>query len=250
MPKKVELAGMRFEYLTVISRSAEPRKWLCRCDCGKEKAILGSSLTTGNTKSCGCSTGRYCEEKPGTRYGRLTVLRRGPNKRDKSGASRGATWVCRCDCGNEIAVPGSSLRSKNTESCGCLRVERAIERNALPPGVSAQRRAIDVMKRNAKNRCIKWELTDEQTINLMAQPCDYCGQSPSNLSSARTGTFNYSGIDRVDSSRGYVLGNVVPCCFVCNNAKRTMSKEAFLSWVRKVFMFSIGEVQNGAPVLR
>lgn len=28
--------------------------WRWRCDCGKELAILGSSVTTGHTVSCGC----------------------------------------------------------------------------------------------------------------------------------------------------------------------------------------------------
>ena len=28
--------------------------YLFRCDCGKEKVILGSLVTSGNTKSCGC----------------------------------------------------------------------------------------------------------------------------------------------------------------------------------------------------
>jgi hypothetical protein len=28
--------------------------WLCRCECGKEKIILGPSLKNGDTKSCGC----------------------------------------------------------------------------------------------------------------------------------------------------------------------------------------------------
>ena len=30
------------------------KRWRCRCDCGNEKIILQQSLTSGNTKSCGC----------------------------------------------------------------------------------------------------------------------------------------------------------------------------------------------------
>lgn len=32
-------------------------------------------------------------------------------------------WHCKCDCGNEIDVNGASLRSGNTKSCGCAKVE-------------------------------------------------------------------------------------------------------------------------------
>lgn len=28
--------------------------WVCRCDCGRELSVLSSSLTAGNTRSCGC----------------------------------------------------------------------------------------------------------------------------------------------------------------------------------------------------
>ena len=51
----------------------------------------------------------------GNRYGLLTVLRRYP------GSMTGATWVCRCDCGTEVAVLGRSLRSGSVRSCGCYR---------------------------------------------------------------------------------------------------------------------------------
>ena len=38
-----------------------------------------------------------------------------------------ALWRCRCECGNEVIVRGSSLRSENTTSCGCYRRERVAE---------------------------------------------------------------------------------------------------------------------------
>lgn len=47
--------------LTVLrfhERTATAYLWLCRCDCGAEKLIHGSSLKKLATKSCGCSTGK------------------------------------------------------------------------------------------------------------------------------------------------------------------------------------------------
>ena len=52
-------------------------------------------------------------------FGRLTVVGRAP--RPAYHARKGAWWLCRCECGNEVIVPGTNLRSKNTRSCGCLR---------------------------------------------------------------------------------------------------------------------------------
>ena len=47
----------------------------------------------------------------------LKVIERVPGKPK----THGATWKCRCECGNVTEVPGSSLKSGNTTSCGCLR---------------------------------------------------------------------------------------------------------------------------------
>lgn len=54
----IDLTGMKFNRLTVIKlhERTEKRKymWLCKCDCGNEKIVLGSHLKSGHTKSCGC----------------------------------------------------------------------------------------------------------------------------------------------------------------------------------------------------
>ena len=57
MGKLVDLTGRKINMLTVIKRDGSQNKkavWLCKCDCGKEIRVLGTSLTSGNTKSCGC----------------------------------------------------------------------------------------------------------------------------------------------------------------------------------------------------
>lgn len=57
----VDMIGKKYNRLTVIKRVAIPEHiksrgtyYLCRCDCGTEKVILGRSLRSGNTQSCGC----------------------------------------------------------------------------------------------------------------------------------------------------------------------------------------------------
>lgn len=51
----------------------------------------------------------------GQRFGRLIVIdlaeRRGPHGR--------SLWLCRCNCGEQIAAYPENLRSGNTKSCGC-----------------------------------------------------------------------------------------------------------------------------------
>jgi hypothetical protein len=55
--------GNVYGKLTVISfshrvkyKSKSTKKfWVCKCECGKEKFVATSELTSGRTKSCGCS---------------------------------------------------------------------------------------------------------------------------------------------------------------------------------------------------
>ena len=96
-----DLTGQRFGRLTALSRDKTDNwgthYWLCRCDCGVEKLVLGASLTRGATTSCGCLR----KEKPalyrtkdltGKRFVRLIVKSvAGVNK------SNSCLWLCQCD---------------------------------------------------------------------------------------------------------------------------------------------------------
>lgn len=52
-----DLSGSVFTRLTVIGyagKSAGKSNWLCLCECGKEKIVRGTHLTSGKIKSCRC----------------------------------------------------------------------------------------------------------------------------------------------------------------------------------------------------
>lgn len=57
----------------------------------------------------------------GKRFGRRVVLKRAPDR--KIGVSKfqiKRAWVCRCDCGKEQIVSGTTLAQGMGKSCGCL----------------------------------------------------------------------------------------------------------------------------------
>lgn len=59
MTAKKNRVGLRYGRLVVVSEAPKTGtkiKWLCKCDCRKEKAISASNLETGHTLSCGCIT--------------------------------------------------------------------------------------------------------------------------------------------------------------------------------------------------
>ena len=58
MGKFIDLTGQKFGRLTVLSEAGIDKhgkvKWLCRCECGTQKAIDGTNLRRGVIVSCGC----------------------------------------------------------------------------------------------------------------------------------------------------------------------------------------------------
>ena len=128
-----DLTNCRFGRLVVLCVVGVDKRrgaiWKCRCDCGNEVELIGSKLTTGTTKSCGClqsETARLCcyknhkhnlSVKVGDRYGKLTVLEVRPRKK----TYQSALCLCQCDCGSEPKwIDSHSLRRGNTTSCGCI----------------------------------------------------------------------------------------------------------------------------------
>jgi hypothetical protein len=55
--ERIDLVAQRFERWLVVGFShiqSGKAYWLCRCDCGNERAVGGDRLRNGKAKSCGC----------------------------------------------------------------------------------------------------------------------------------------------------------------------------------------------------
>jgi hypothetical protein len=126
----------------------------------------------------------------GQKFCRLTVLHQ-----DGKHNTREIKWLCRCDCGGEIRVRGSSLRSGNTRSCGCLQRKHGMSKT--PEYVSY---------RDAKHRCRKTWRQDypryggrgiEFRFDSFNQFYAELGPRPAGMT-----------LDRIDNNGHYETGNV------------------------------------------
>ena len=65
-----DLTGQRFGRLVVQKRYGRTpggeASWICQCDCGKQFAVVGSSLRKGTTRSCGCLRDEIVSKKQST----------------------------------------------------------------------------------------------------------------------------------------------------------------------------------------
>jgi hypothetical protein len=199
--------------------------WRCRCDCGRTVDAKSYWLRHGIIKRC-----KACRvvDLTGQQFGRLVVIRL--NRKTRSQLNTKAYWLCRCDCGTEITTRTDYLRSGRTKSCGCW-----LHSPRLPDRGSAWNQVLSKLKIGAQSRGITWSLTKEQAFLIVRRNCHYCNAPPAH---PRVGGANqkvlYTGIDRINSARGYTPRNVVPCCAQCNFAKHTMSVAQFKAWISRV----------------
>lgn len=67
----VDISGQRFGKFQVLHQDGYSRRghvmWLCRCDCGEVRRVVGTDLRIGHTKSC-----RHCAQLP---FAKLTIER-------------------------------------------------------------------------------------------------------------------------------------------------------------------------------
>ena len=157
-----DLSGKRFGKLTVIRRCDDPKRskrWVCKCDCGNEIEVFESRLLRRINRSCGYmiqdAAKRRIKDITGMRFGSLVVLRRSDHRiRGK------VSWLCKCDCGKYIDAIGSALRSGNTKSCGCLKIDELVKRSTKHNKCYEREYSIwSSMKQrclNSKARAYKW----------------------------------------------------------------------------------------------
>ncbi len=117
--------GQRFNRLTIISLHRIDHRnrkfFLCLCDCGKEKIIQGSLMSSGNTRSCGCYSR---EQKKATRISEnhceitaiiLSYKRHAKNRKFRFELTRQfVSEILVKDCFYCGAPPSNFMKTKNS----------------------------------------------------------------------------------------------------------------------------------------
>jgi len=136
-------------------------------------------------------------------------------------------WNFKCDCGGENKIRPCKVFSKNshTKSCGCLK------------GIKNENHALTKLLRSymkgAVIRGFKFELSREDFLIITSKSCYYCKIEPKNIIKSTYHEYIYNGIDRKDNKIGYNLSNSLPCCTLCNKAKRDLEFNVFINWINR-----------------
>lgn len=152
--------------------------------------------------------------------------------------NRAVLWKFRCICGNEKVISPRDVISGRIKSCGCATSYLVNKRKRLPEGEAAFRQMYRSYRQAATLRGFVFGLSQDEFKSLTKQDCYYCGIRPQQsyeIKANDTAPYIYNGVDRLNSSNGYVLGNVVPCCGFCNRMKMDSNLEEFLSKIKSIF---------------
>lgn len=155
----------------------------------------------------------------------------------------GACFRVRCICGTERSVLAKTLKQGTSTSCGCS--------FRKPPGESCRNSLFRTYQREAANRGYTFNLSLEVFTRLTSAPCFYCGVPPLQVHKNMQrymAPYPYNGIDRVDTTNGYIEDNCVTCCGECNRMKRTATYEDFIARCRRVVLAHDARVKALARV--
>lgn len=175
----------------------------------------------------------------GQKFGYLTAVC--PNGKYISPTGRTLIlWKCVCICGKNVNVRGTYLKNKLTKSCGCINKSRKSHGEAN----------FNSIYYHYKRRSLKanriFNISKDEFKNITKKDCYYCGQIPSTVTHTQnkginTGYYVYNGIDRIDSSKGYIINNIVSCCPNCNYAKSDLTKNEFFDMIKRIYERHLNE---------
>lgn len=139
-------------------------------------------------------------------------------------------WKCQCDCGKiKIIEVGRLTRKYNgVKTCGKCKIFHDIP--------------YSIWTRNRHSARHEWHLTDDYLWDLYEKQNKKCALSGENLYFAKSfkeikeGKHNIS-LDRIDSAKSYIEGNVQWVTIEINMMKQRLSQEQFIKSCEKVYLW-------------
>lgn len=166
----------------------------------------------------------------GKKFWELTVL--GDSGKRRNG-DKAILWKVRCSCGKEKLLPRCLLIKY--KSCGCKKIE--FQRKAIFKGVG------DIYREfwkgyvcSAKQRNLKFQITMKYVWNLFLKQNKKCALTgePLTFQTKSGKSDGTASLDRIDSTKGYIEGNVQWVHKNINMMKQEYPTQLFFEWCRKV----------------
>ena len=89
-----------------------------------------------------------------------------------------------------------------------------------------------VYRTSAELKQLEFTISFDEYKEIVKMPCHYCGIIQDR------GTEQFNGIDRENNDVGYIMGNCVSCCKVCNYMKKSLTSEVFLNRIEHILTYN------------
>jgi hypothetical protein len=239
-PEKIftDLVGQRFGALVVVdSKQIVGRhkhlEHLCQCDCGNTKIFSTSNLKCRVARSCGCLSTKFVD-LTGMKFGEYTVLSVVRDKRSNFNGKVIVEWLCECSCGHRAVHNTVAIKS----IYGCFNCSEKCK--AKFHGLEEISKTFwSSVQAGAASRALPFEITIEYGWDLFLKQNRKCALSGVDLTFMRTkrhgkSVFQTASLDRIDSSLGYLIGNVQWVHKRINTMKKWLDDNEFMDWCHKI----------------
>lgn len=171
--------------------------------------------------------------KPKDKFGKWTVIRR------KGSDPRGEPiFECRCVCGTIRPLTSYNLRKGRSGSCGCDPVSGPAHAQWAGYGSISGHFWDHIRRGSTREKGRKYEVTFEITIeyawNLFVAQDGKCKLTGVDLVMSHRRREHTASLDRIDSRKGYVAGNVQWVHKEVNMMKRTTPQDRFIELCKMV----------------
>lgn len=238
----------KIEAVRFSGRAGLGTVWTFKCHCGNQFDNYISLVKRGMVKSCGCirknKRSHNSKKWEGMRFNYLVAVSPIVSRERK----KRSIWLFRCDCGAQVEKLLSNVVHGGTKSCGCMKSELIRKNRTVADNATVFRNAYNCHLDCAQRRGYESNLSAEQYIAIIKQPCHYCGaissrkkvsKSKDLLPLDRITRVSSNSADRVNNEPFYDLNNTVPCCFVCQKMKGSLSMSAFVTQSQAVANYSL-----------
>lgn len=154
--------------------------------------------------------------KIGAKFGKLTILELSHRRivECPSGPVSVVYWKCQCECGNIKSISSSNILRRKIPSCGCSC------NGKNPDGKSPYKDRknspipfwyISSLKKGAKKRELEYNVSEDYLWEVFLsqnKQCVLSGRDLVLIKSNKKQQLQTASLDRIDSSKGYVEGNV------------------------------------------
>jgi len=224
--------GLKFWNFTILTESPSLKRkrdgafYKCQCSCGKIFTANRYSILNGIKRDCG---------KHNTRHSKNTNP---PNF--KITPVNDLFYFCQCFCGKEYYSLKDNI-NKNKISCGCNKKtkEHKLFKGYGDVSMSYFRR----IKNNALSRNYEFSISIEYADKIFQDQNKKCKISGIELQQFRSKKKNWTAsLDRIDSNKGYVEGNVQWVHKCVNKMKSDLTDMEFINFCKIIAKHNLGNI--------